>query len=60
MNSSLSEQLENDYYGINVMDVQLLLEDKRTGQAYKDWLRFEDCGDLCNEYIFMAPKNDKP
>lgn len=60
VNSSLSEQFENDYYRINVMDGQLLLEDKRTGQAYKDWLRFEDCGDLGNEYIFMAPKNDQP
>ncbi|HEM4818422.1 TPA: alpha-mannosidase [Streptococcus suis] len=60
VNSRLSEQFENDYYRIDVVDGQLLLEDKRRGQAYKDWLRFEDCGDLGNEYIFMAPKNDQP
>lgn len=60
VNSSLNERFENDYYRINVVDGQLLLEDKRTGQTYKDWLRFEDCGDLGNEYIFMAPKNDQP
>ncbi|MFX3874798.1 hypothetical protein ACJBSV_11270, partial [Streptococcus suis] len=60
MNSSLREQFENDYYRIDVLDGQLLLEDKRTGQSYKYWLRFEDYGDLGNEYIFMAPKNDQP
>ncbi len=35
MNSRLSEQFENDYYRIDVVDGQLLLEDKRRVKPIK-------------------------
>ncbi|RLU62860.1 alpha-mannosidase [Streptococcus iniae] len=39
---------------------ELVWENKSTGQSYPNFLQFEDCGDLGNEYVFKAPENEKP
>ena len=33
---------------------------RRPNEAYEDFLRFEDRGDIGNEYIYFQPKNTEP
>ncbi|TYL22916.1 alpha-mannosidase, partial [Streptococcus pyogenes] len=33
---------------------------KQSGVSYQDLLRFEDCGDIGNEYISRQPNHDQP
>lgn len=41
-------------------DEDLTVYDKSTHEAYEDFLRFEDRGDIGNEYIYFQPKNTEP
>ena len=41
-------------------DEDLTVYDKTTHEAYEDFLRFEDRGDIGNEYIYFQPKNTEP
>lgn len=52
--------LENRYYRFELADGDLILEDKRTGEQYQHWMRFEDSGDVGNEYVFKAPEGEEP
>ena len=42
------------------IDDGLTLYDKTTNEAYEDFLRFEDRGDIGNEYIYFQPKGTEP
>ena len=42
------------------IDEGLTLYDKTTNEAYEDFLRFEDRGDIGNEYIYFQPKGTEP
>ncbi|WP_241209352.1 alpha-mannosidase, partial [Streptococcus sp. DD11] len=42
------------------VDEGLTVYDKTTHEAYEDFLRFEDRGDIGNEYIYFQPKNTEP
>lgn len=50
----------------NVLHVQINangtidIKDKKTGRVFAGLLRYEDVGDIGNEYIFMQPKNTEP
>lgn len=39
---------------------QLVWENKSSGQRHVNFMQFEDCGDLGNEYVHKAPQGDKP
>lgn len=41
-------------------DKHLTVYDKTTHEAYENFLRFEDRGDIGNEYIYFQPKNTEP
>ncbi|SFB05588.1 alpha-mannosidase [Cohnella sp. OV330] len=53
--------LENAYLRI-VADAggMLTLEDKATGQVYRDLLALEDSGDIGNEYLYRAAEDARP
>ncbi|MFC3802019.1 alpha-mannosidase [Cohnella sp. GCM10012308] len=53
--------LENAYLRI-LTDAggMLTLEDKETGQVYRDLLRLEDSGDIGNEYLYRAAEGASP
>lgn len=52
--------IENCYYRLEVVDGDLILEDKESGKRYKNWMYFEDSGDVGNEYVFRAPEGEEP
>lgn len=39
---------------------ELVWENKSTGQSNPNFLQFEDCGDVGNEYVFKAPEGEQP
>lgn len=41
-------------------DGSLTVEDKKSGHIFTGLGIYEDCGDIGNEYIFFAPKGEKP
>ncbi|WP_300785965.1 alpha-mannosidase [Streptococcus sp. 19428wC2_LYSM12] len=53
-------QIETDYFKLCVASTGLTLHDKRTGQVYSDFMRFEDRGDIGNEYLYFQPLNTHP
>ncbi|MGT2910536.1 alpha-mannosidase [Streptococcus cameli] len=58
---SVPAGFENDFLAISVNKQQeLVWLDKASGQSFTDFLRFEDTGDVGNEYIYMAPKGEEP
>lgn len=53
-------QLENDWLTVSVENNgTLTLTDKKQGQRYTNFLIFEDCGDIGNEYVYKQPNNEK-
>ncbi|MBF0780692.1 MULTISPECIES: alpha-mannosidase [unclassified Granulicatella] len=61
VNSQQKDVLENPYVRIELAtDGTLSLTNKQTQEVQKDFLRFEDTGDIGNEYIYMAPKGEEP
>lgn len=42
------------------MDETITVYDKTTHEAYEDIIRFEDRGDIGNEYIYFQPKGTEP
>ncbi|KXT74814.1 Alpha-mannosidase [Streptococcus sp. DD10] len=42
------------------LDEGVTVYDKTTNEAYEDFMLFEDCGDIGNEYIYFQPKNSQP
>ncbi|WP_303972721.1 alpha-mannosidase [Streptococcus merionis] len=54
-----TQALENGVVSIVMNDKrQLVWSDKRTGKEYPEFLKFEDTGDLGNEYVQMAPRDE--
>lgn len=53
--------LENDFLKVMIQsDGRLTITDKESGLTYQDLLRFEDCGDIGNEYISRQPNHEQP
>lgn len=53
--------LENSWLKVEVKENgTLTVKDKHTGKVYTDLLKYEDTGDIGNEYIFKQPKQDVP
>ncbi|HER4818988.1 alpha-mannosidase [Streptococcus pyogenes] len=53
--------LENGFLKVMIQtDGRLTITDKQSGLIYQDLLRFEDCGDIGNEYISRQPNHDQP
>ncbi|CAM4093844.1 alpha-mannosidase [Streptococcus penaeicida] len=53
--------LENDLISVSADENgHLVWENKGSGQRYVNFMQFEDCGDLGNEYVHKAPQGDKP
>ena len=42
------------------VDEGITVYDKTTNEAYEDFIRFEDRGDIGNEYIYFQPKGTEP
>ncbi len=42
------------------MDDNITVYDKTTHEVYEDFIRFEDRGDIGNEYIYFQPKGTEP
>ena len=42
------------------VDENITVYDKTTHEAYEDVVRFEDRGDIGNEYIYFQPKGTEP
>ena len=42
------------------VDENITVYDKTTHEAYEDVIRFEDRGDIGNEYIYFQPKGTEP
>ena len=42
------------------VDDNITVYDKTTHEAYEDFIRFEDRGDIGNEYIYFQPKGTEP
>ena len=42
------------------VDEGITVYDKTTNEAYQDFIRFEDRGDIGNEYIYFQPKGTEP
>ena len=42
------------------VDENITVYDKTTHEAYEDVIRFEDRGDIENEYIYFQPKRTEP
>jgi len=42
------------------VDEGITVYDKTTNEAYEDFIQFEDCGDIGNEYIYFQPKGTEP
>lgn len=51
--------IDTPYVTVSVED-GLTVYDKTTHEAYEDFLRFEDRGDIGNEYIYFQPKGTQP
>lgn len=51
---------ENEFYSVEISNRQLSYLDKKSGRTSSELISFEDTGDIGNEYIYFAPKNDKP
>lgn len=53
--------MENEYLSVKInSDGTVNLTDKATGRTFSNILRYEDVGDVGNEYIFHGMKNDVP
>lgn len=53
--------LENKYLTVKIeKNGTLSITDKQTNHIYRNQLRYEDTGDLGNEYVYRAPENTKP
>lgn len=53
--------MENEFIRVEINpDGTLNLTDKRNGKVFKDFLRYEDVGDVGTEYTFVPAKNDIP
>lgn len=51
--------IDTPYLTLSV-DEGVTVYDKTTHEAYEDFLRFEDRGDVGNEYIYFQPKGTQP
>ena len=54
-----SMENENLHVSIN-KNGTIDIKDKKTGRIFKDLLKYEDVGDVGNEYIFVQPADTKP
>ena len=51
--------IDTPYVTVSV-DEGITVYDKTTNEAYEDFIRFEDRGDIGNEYIYFQPKGTEP
>lgn len=51
---------ENPYYALSVKDGKVIYQDKQNEIEIDDLIRFEDRGDVGNEYIYMSPQGEAP
>lgn len=53
--------MENAYLKVKINDNGTIdVSDKHTGRCFKNLLKYEDVGDVGNEYIFVQPKDTYP
>ncbi|MCH7731696.1 MAG: alpha-mannosidase [Candidatus Marinimicrobia bacterium] len=52
--------IENEFYKVRVQDDgSLIIEDKETGEIYRNFNHFEDSGDAGDEYNYSPPKKQE-
>lgn len=52
--------IENEFYRVRIQDDgSLVIEDKETGDIYRDFNHFEDSGDAGDEYNYSPPEGQK-
>ncbi len=56
-----NNEMENAALHVSLNDNGTInIKDKKTGRIFKELLKYEDVGDVGNEYIFVQPNNTKP